>query len=190
MILLGLSGKRRTGKTTVANELAAHYAWNHYSLASTLKREVRELYGLTWDHTDGALKETPSEALGGKTPRQIMCEYGAMKRQLDPAYWINRLADDILLRHQAQFQWAVISDVRFRNEADWIKKHGGYIVRLNRSEEFTGANIDDISETELDSYPAFDMVFGASSNVDMEDVPSIAHKIMLHVVNHNASISV
>lgn len=167
MVLLGLSGKRRSGKTTLARELEK-FGWKHYSLAAELKRMMREEFGLTEEQTDGSLKETVDPRYG-KTPRQMMIEFGKAKRDEDPAYWIKRVMDTMLKAPQAQMQKAVISDVRFLNEGEWIYNHGGYVVRLEREEEFTGKPIDDPSECELDHYD-FDFIVEAKFNRTMEDI--------------------
>lgn len=176
MILLGISGKRRTGKTMLANFLARYYGYVHYSLAEALKDEVRREYGLTREQTDGDLKEVHIERLQA-SPREIMIEHGRKKREESPSYWIDIVRTKILETPQASVRSFVISDIRFRNEAKWIKRHDGFLVRLERSEDLTGPYIDSPSEKDLDDYPDFDLVVPASHNVDPMDIAEIAQKI-------------
>lgn len=180
MILLGLSGKRRSGKTLLANILASDFGYIHLSLAKVLKEEVRELYGLSQLETDGIYKEQVNLTYK-KTPRQIMIEHGLMRRNTEPNYWIKRLRQQILDTKQAQLRKFVISDIRFPNEADWIKNHHGYLVRLERAIELTGNPINDPSETSLDNYDGFDLLVPESWNVDLEDMKETSWKVASNV---------
>jgi hypothetical protein len=61
----------------------------------------------------------------------------------------------------------VISDCRFRNEADAIKAAGGVIIRLNRKNRNIGKrDPNHISETDLDNYPDFDLIIDNEGTVD------------------------
>jgi hypothetical protein len=69
-------------------------------------------------------------------------------------YWVNKLFASI----PANLDMALVSDVRFANEADAIKQRGGYTVRVKRLSQ-DGSQFfaqdrpsDHPSETELDDY--------------------------------------
>lgn len=174
MTLIGLSGKARSGKDLVADTCKELYGWRKMKLADPLKRMCRDMFGLTLEHTDGHWKE---DKLGTTTPRNLMISIGQLGRSVDPNFWIKRLQAEVLLTPQAQLGTYVIADVRFKNEADWIKNHGGLLVRLERAIELRGGDIADSSETELDSYEGFDLKIGESWNVDANDVPAICTRI-------------
>lgn len=57
----------------------------------------------------------------------------------------------------------IITDVRFPNEAEAIKKRSGIIIRVNRPGMPEGDNHP--SETSLDDYKGFDWVFSNNSNL-------------------------
>ncbi len=176
MMIVGISGKRRTGKSLLASMLEARYGYIQLSFAKVLKQEVREIFGLTEDHTDGPLKEIPLWH-GGPSPRDVMIRYGQQIRKIDPNHWINRLKEQILSTSQAQIQTYVISDVRFINEADWIKRYNGLLVRLDRDEYLTGENINDLSETGLDYYKGFDLAIPKEQNADVNDLKLVAERV-------------
>ncbi len=170
MILLAISGKRKSGKSFLADMLANGFGFKHLSFAKTLKAKLRQDLGLSVHHTDGALKEVPLPEYNNKTPRQLMIEFGGFYRTLDSMFWVKELKKELLSTPQAQTGRYVIADLRFKNEANWVKEHGGKIVRLNRDESLTGPNIDDLSETGLDNYDKFDLVVPAHLNRDVSDM--------------------
>lgn len=184
MILIGISGKKGTGKDLLASFLKNKYQFVNLPFAAELKYAVREVYRLTTDHTDGYLKETPVTALNGFTPREAMIDEGCLRRKYNPNFWVEAVFDKIQKiklfgRHDNDFR-VCISDVRFKNEADRIKREGGYLVRLERKPEL---NIykelsTDISETELDNYERFDFKLGADENIAPEDLEKFADDIM------------
>lgn len=183
MKLIGISGKRRSGKSTLGDVLKQQFGYVPLSLAAPLKSMVREHFGLTEDQTDGVFKEQPTQyeresGVAGFhpivarywTPRQIMIDMGRFYRSVDPQYWIRRLVKQVEATPQAQTKTYVITDIRFRNEADWLRKHNGFLVRLEREEVFTGVPIDDPSENELDNYDSFDLVIHEYRNRTMDDM--------------------
>lgn len=179
MKLIGLSGRARSGKTTLAIALSEKYGWQHLALATDLKNRCKRDFNLLDEQVNGHLKEI-KDIRFGKSPRTIMIEYGKFFRSIDPEFWVKQLKQTILSIPQAQTQNYVISDVRFKNEANWIKEHGGYIIRLERAVELTGDLINDPSETELNDY-AFDLRIPESMNVDMKDIQDIAEKVYRNV---------
>ncbi len=73
---------------------------------------------------------------GAWTPRDIMIQYGQFFRRFDKDYWVKKTFDKIQQIRTFQNYGAdvriSISDVRFRNEADYIKQQGGLLVRLTK----------------------------------------------------------
>lgn len=186
MRLIAISGKRRSGKSSLGTILEVEYGYTPLSLAAPLKAMVRAQFGLTEEQTDGAFKEAPTQYKDAATdkfltPRDILIRVGGLYRSIDPQFWVKKLFDQIKLREQAQLGTYVITDVRFKNEMEWVKKHGGITVRIERDEQFTGAPINDPSETELDDYGRFDVFIPAQSNVVMDDLYKSAERIHNYV---------
>jgi hypothetical protein len=93
-----------------------------------------------------------------------------MRDQLHENVWVNALFAD----YNENSRW-IITDVRFPNEAEAIKKHGGIVIRINRDVDTN----NHLSETALDDYE-FDYVI--DNNSDMYklalDVKAIAEKLV------------
>ena len=106
---IGLIGLAGSGKDTAALALMER-GWNRVAFADALK--VKAL-GMGWDGK--------KDARG----RRLLCDLGMAMRAYDPHFWIHRT------RMAAGPPW-VFTDVRFANEADFIRGLGGIIVRVIR----------------------------------------------------------
>lgn len=126
---LGLAGLPGAGKSTVAKILVERHGFTRLRFAGRLKAMLHAL-GLDERHTDGDLKETPCDLLGGKTPREAMQTLGTdWGRQLvAPDLWL-RAAIAEARRTPGDI---VFDDVRFENEAAIIRKAGGHVLRVER----------------------------------------------------------
>lgn len=169
MRLIGISGKRGTGKSLLGKILSEQFGFVPLSFAKELKERVRGDFGLREIETDGGAKEKVLPEYG-LSPREIMIKYGQFFRSIDPDYWVRRT-----LRHVKREGDYCITDVRFRNEADAITKLGGVVVRLERLPELNvyKGTIDDESENALDSY-SFSSVLVAEHNKTPEDLLAYA----------------
>jgi hypothetical protein len=134
-LLIGLTGPARTGKSTTAHHLALEHGFESYAFADPLRNALMAIFKLSPDAFEGKAKEEPIAWLG-RSPRQLMqllgTEWG--RHMISANLWV-----DLAEQHfdaQANASWPaphfVISDVRFENEADFIRKRGGVIVHLQR----------------------------------------------------------
>jgi len=133
MRIIGLTGPARSGKDTAAAVLS-NQGWRQYRFAGPLKSAVQTMFGLTDDHTDGDLKESPIDWLDGVTPRQIMQTLGTEwgRDCIHTDLWL-RVADRALERTSDHgYPGIVISDVRFDNEAEFVRERGGSVVHIRR----------------------------------------------------------
>jgi hypothetical protein len=135
-ILIGLHGLARTGKDTAANYLASQYAFMAYAFAAPLKTALQLMFNLTEEQLNGALKEVPLANIG-KSPRELMqllgTEWG--RHLVHNDLWLllaRQQLDDALEFNNEWLQGFVINDVRFENEATWIRNQGGTVLHLLR----------------------------------------------------------
>jgi hypothetical protein len=177
--VIGISGKRGVGKSLLCNPYLKMRGFEVLAFADPLKEDVRKFYRLTKDHTDGKLKESPCQRLGGRTPREAMIAEGKLRREFSESglFWVNKLYDE-KIKTLPEDSLVAISDVRFKNEAEFIRRHGGAIIRLERSAELNiyKTVIDDPSETELDDY-RFDKVLPADKNITPQDLERFADEV-------------
>lgn len=139
-MLIGFAGKRTAGKTHAARILIREFSYAQARFAAPIKRALQVSLGLTWEHTDGDLKEVPCAELGGKTPRDAMEWFGMGAREkFGDDVWVNAWfrTNGSELRRIRQggstlhaVRGFVFEDVRLPNEAVAIQKHGGIVVRI------------------------------------------------------------
>jgi hypothetical protein len=145
MTLIGLSGRKRSGKDTVCDLVRDLHPGRvtRIAFADALKEEVAQLLGVT---------VTEIEADKARY-RGILQWWGTeWRRHQDPLYWIKRTAEKIeRIRADRSADVVVVTDVRFLNEALLIEDLGGALLRVSRP----GADTDPdahSSETALDNY--------------------------------------
>ena len=127
-MIIGLTGKARSGKDTVALYLSKQHNFNHYWFSKPMKDACKVIFG--WDDRQlyGALKEVidPVYKVSPRVALQTLgTEWG--RNCISSDLWLNRAKAEIL-KHEN----ITISDCRFDNEAQMILGMGGYIIEVIR----------------------------------------------------------
>lgn len=157
-LLVGLSGKLRSGKTHIAKQLCRRYGFAPLSFATALKEDIVEM---GFDSEDVYTRKPPHI-------RKLLQVYGQARRAQDPGYWISRLdASRQALDLFSPGTVHVIDDVRFPNELDYIHDEGGIVLRLERMVPITCPGCDDESETALDGFLFDGLVRVGDGQLDM-----------------------
>lgn len=167
--VIGLSGKARHGKDTVASYIASNvqgYAVRKACFADGVK-EVARHQGWNGEKDDAG--------------RTLLQKIGQGKRAEDELYWVKRCWDKIRLDSSPDVVW-VIPDVRYRNEAQFVQAHGGVVWRINRVTP-DGSPFDNGltaeqrlhgSEVDLDDYDSWDAVIINDTIDNLFDQVSLA----------------
>lgn len=147
MQLIGLVGRKGSGKDTAALYLEDKHGFKRYAFADALKEVCSTLYDVdaTVFH-DPALKEVPLKDWN-VTPRWILQTVGTdmVRLHLGDDFWIRRL--DASMPREGRI---VLSDVRFKHEADFVRSRGGLLVRIVAQPSAPNTDLH-VSETELDT---------------------------------------
>ncbi len=132
--LIALCGYKGSGKSVVASHLDTKYGYRKFKFADPLKNMLRAL-GLTHAELEGPLKELPCAALLGLTPRHAMQTLGTEwgRQLINQEIWTYTLQRQVnkhlgLSKDNA----AVISDLRFVNEARAVRGMGGEVWFIDR----------------------------------------------------------
>jgi hypothetical protein len=144
MNVIGIGGYARCGKDTfvsIAKQILTknNYVPKRVAFADTLKNEVQLMLNLNSFPVDVYTTDTEAKS----KVRPLLVWWGCARRDQsqDGLYWVN-VVDKQLREHVAEFSRAgastdhhvaLVSDVRFRNEADWIHQHwNGEVIHLKR----------------------------------------------------------
>lgn len=140
--LIGLAGAAGAGKDTVADWLVAHHGFERHAFADPMKAMLEALFAeLGIDHAhlhERGLKEMPLPGLH-VSARHLMQTLGTEwgRAHLGANWWVKctelMLGLNDLPRSAPVHDRIVITDVRFPEEASWIRSHGGVIVRVQRA---------------------------------------------------------
>lgn len=144
--IVGIVGNKRSGKDTFFNELCSqlwyfnriHYATQQpqrFAFADRLKEMLCAAIGITLKELEDNKEEY----------RERLQNYGSMKREEDPRFWIKELVLSSKWQHATG--WKFITDVRYMNEAEFVKDSGGILLRVSRPS--LASNDMHESETEL-----------------------------------------
>lgn len=127
-MIIGLTGKARSGKDTAAGIILQLIpSATKYAFADPLKAGLKAALGLTDEEVYGELKDTVNP-LYGKTNREMLQTFGTDwgRDMVHKDVWL--LAAQRLLPKGI----VVISDVRFENEADFIRENG-VLIHISRT---------------------------------------------------------
>lgn len=185
-MLIAVSGKIGSGKDAFADKIIQHYKkyniiFENKKFAYDLKFIVSYLTGLSMDDVmsrEGKLKYLPEWGMTvGEMQQKIGTE--AIRNNLHKDAWVLSLFS----KYNPEVDNWVVSDVRFLNEANYIKKMGGLLIRLNGDPTSLRANdqrdMNHASEVELDNYDGFDLVF--ENKPPIENLDRIINDVVLNM---------
>lgn len=129
--VIGLAGRARVGKDTAASFLLAAIGGYRYSFADPMRGMLLQL-GI--DMNDPYWIERKEDIIPalGRSPRYLMQTLGTEwgRNLVHPQLWL-LLAQQRLLQNGPGM---IVTDVRFENEADWVRSQGGRVVHILRDD--------------------------------------------------------
>jgi hypothetical protein len=130
--LIGLAGPARSGKDTVASLLKSAFPVKSVAFADPIRAMLAAGFGFDQRHFHGELKETVVDWIG-KSYRQMAQTLGTEwgRELVNDKLWVLCTYEQVKKIHAAGFH-AVVTDVRFDNEADFIREKNGTIWHLHR----------------------------------------------------------
>lgn len=172
-LIIGISGRIGSGKNTVGDFIKKiDSSFEEKSFAYKLKSIVALLAGCDFNLTLTQEGKNTYIPAFNRTIGQMLQEIGtnALRDHFDKNVWINSLLAD--LKEGRNY---IITDVRFKNEAEELKKIGAVLIRVNRTNnviaENSNRNLLHSSEIDLDDYQGFDYIIENNSTLDhLEDV--------------------
>jgi len=181
-MVIGISGKIGCGKSYLAHKFIMKYPeYFRVGFGDILKRECSYLYGypLEWNYNSEGKKKIMSHLKLPRfsmTVREILQWHGTdYRRKNNPDYWIEEMECALKTKTTKNI---IIDDVRFKNEANFIKSRNGLLIRINPYPEWKpGEFADHASETDLDDYTDFDLILSPKFGELEKCIPIIERAI-------------
>lgn len=126
-MIIGLAGKARSGKDTAAAMILDMLPGaTKYAFADPLKEGLMAALGLTYEEVHGDLKDTMNP-LYGKTNREMLQTFGTDwgRDMVNTDVWL------LAAQRKIPKGIVVISDIRYDNEADFVRENG-VLIHVNR----------------------------------------------------------
>lgn len=154
--VIGLIGKKRSGKNTFASVFTEEFGWKEAAFADPLRTMLLDLDPLiiapSVRLSDIVNRHGWEVAKGEPEVRRLMQVFGTevIRKRVGETYWTDVMATRLGGALYAGKR-TIISDVRFPNEAELTAEYGGTLVRIERP----GLTAGDAhaSETALDNFP-------------------------------------
>lgn len=129
--IIGVHGKARHGKDeTVEAILRTGGAKHRHAFAEPIKAMIRAAFGIDVDDPFWRRRiNDPLTELAGHSLRELMQSLGDWgKAAIHPDIWVRMAAD----HYETTGPGLVMSDVRFENEAAWVRAQGGLVIHVTR----------------------------------------------------------
>jgi hypothetical protein len=160
MVKIAISGKICSGKTTITNFVKNFLKEDKHniecielSFAARLKELCVELFDM------------PSDPL--KKDRDLLQSFSDDCKKYNENVWVNSI-----INKAKDIDHVIVSDVRFKHEADRLKQSGFILIRLDIGSEeeqkeririlyddLSKQNLNHKSETDMDNYDKYDYRF-------------------------------
>lgn len=179
-ILIGLVGKKNSGKTTVANYLQEK-GYEEVVYAEPLKRVVEIIFGFDYDMLLGdtpekrQLRNTLRDPIWNMTPVQAMQQLGTevFRENFDKETWI-KIAGRKIDTFRNNGKCVIVSDVRFENEMEFVRRMGGHLIIL----------YDKIEETHIPTQAELERIKGTpeghASEISFQAAIDYERDILVH----------
>lgn len=132
--LIGVNGLIEGGKSTVADYLVENYGYTKLSFGRAVKESVIQLFGLNPEQVYTTEGKATIDKFWGITPRDILQRYATegLRDNFGFDFWVRVLERQVKNMDKPELK-IVIDDVRFSNEAQFVKNYGGTIWHVYRT---------------------------------------------------------
>ena len=179
-----INGKKRSGKNFVGNILNKYLSEQGYkvkevSFAEALKEDVAKILGITLEQLeqmkeDDVYLESDKDCNTVSTIRQILQNYGMMRREENPDIWVEKALPKIF---DNDSEVIIITDFRFENEYTYLYNIYSRDIHFSPNPckintiKIENCNLEDndqhISENDLNDFD-FDMIINNDIIFDNE----------------------
>jgi dephospho-CoA kinase len=155
VIKIALTGKIRSGKSTVSNHLYIQHSFNEVAFGDALKKNAHATFPWVSEFSK---------------PRALYQQFGQLMRQIDPDVWVKHAeravkgAIDFNVHTGSEKVCVVITDLRQPNEYEWARANGFTLIRVTAPDEdriwraklsgddFNEADLEHETESHIDGF--------------------------------------
>ena len=149
MLIIGIAGKMRAGKSTLAHRLSNYFGCEIIPWAEAVRREVSRAWFGNYTPEKARAMWLDLESRDKARTRPILQAWGHGKRVVQHEnYWIKKWLDIAEAKHR---DMVIIDDVRYGNEVGFIMDNGGLLIRLDCDSNTLADRGADIEFLEHDS---------------------------------------
>lgn len=191
--LYGLAGLARSGKDTFAEMLWRQLAilqsvdgdtisgspLEKYAFADPLKQAASKMFGIPLEVFYGGDEREIVDAFWGFSPREMLQKLGTEGGREVFGYnmWIKRAGYQF--KNSDQTCPFLITDVRFDNEAEWIRSQGGKVIHIRREE--VSVDVQDHASEKGVTFIDGDII--VNNNGSLDDLESAAFYAAEYIYN-------
>jgi len=187
-MIFGFSGKMGTGKNYICENIFLPLVQKHnrnviqMAFADQIKVNVMVKYNLSKNDVCNDKNYKIRNLLQKEGTEEGRNRFGN-------DIWINHLDKWMEIHKSKNIHTFLITDVRFKNEAEYIKRMGGKIIRVEAPERNKDLIIrqkldplaaNHISETDLDNYYGFDLILDNDYNSSTLKNEEILNDFFMH----------
>ena len=166
MAIIGIIGKKGTGKTECSRVLIEKYKFEKISFGDKLKEAVSLIWDIPLSNFHDPKFKEQVDPRWGKTYREFMQLFGTeVCRTLHWDTWIYHVEKEFRSKPNVDF---VIDDVRFKNEAGLIKKYDGTLIKVVRPILAVSHDFGHASESEQDQIQPDIIIMNDSTKEDLQ----------------------
>ncbi len=197
MYKIALCGKAGTGKNTAANLLvfACPKIYENcssvmYAFADPIKEIIKTMFPVVnLDHLYGP-SHLRNEIIPGAldadgnplTVRRALLDIGTkVGRAYSDSIWLFNMGYRIQEAKKSHREMVIITDVRFRNEFDWLKKQDFFMIKIVRDNQ---VSINHISETGQNEIADEEYDFVLNNNGTIDDLLLIIKKEIISKLSY------
>lgn len=132
-LVIGLAGQARSGKDTASGFLESRLRLARLSFADPIRDMLAAGLGLSPACFEGPTKERPLSGYHGVSPRHLMQTLGTEwgRQCVGPDIWLEAMSARIALLSEGSVMGVIIPDVRFANEAAFVRSRG-HLLHIHR----------------------------------------------------------
>lgn len=156
-LIVGINGIAGAGKDTITDMVILALAKDHkiksgkFAFADNLKRAASAIFGIELDDFYNRDLKEVKDPYWDMSPREMAQKLGteACRKGIRDDIWIRSLATSI---NNSFVDLAFITDVRFDNEAEFVRESGGIVINITRDSQTKIATSNHASEAGISDH--------------------------------------